>query len=108
MERLKRISFIIALIGIFALLLFSIFEKPLIVSSYSDLKEGDYVRTFSSILSIRNYSDFFIIELENNITLICNNCEQEKNSSIIVEGKVEKYKELLEINVWKIKKLESF
>lgn len=86
----RKISFIISILGILILLFIANNMKAKEVNSYHELKIGDYVKTEGRIAYIRNYDDFSVIKLENNITVTCN-CNFKKNQTIIVEGKVEEY-----------------
>lgn len=100
---LLKISITVSLIGIFFLLILSNVLPAKEISSYSQLKVNDYVKTTGNIISIKTYDDFNIIKLNNNITLTCNKCPFNQNQTIIVEGKVEEYENSLQINANKIK-----
>jgi len=95
------ICLIISILGIFILLLISSNLRPKKVSNYSELAEGDYVQTTGKIISLRDYQDFSVIKLNNNITITCN-CKFTINNTIEVTGKVENYQNSLQINADKI------
>ena len=106
MNRLFILCLLVSILGIFTLLLVSLQIKPIQVSSYSQLKENDYVQVKGKIISDKYFqdSDFSIIKLENNITLTCN-CKFPVNSTIYAEGRVEKYNNNLQINADKINQI---
>lgn len=99
---LKLISLIIAITGISLLLLLAFLLPPKSIFSYQDLKENSFVQTSGKVLSERNYSDFSIIKINNNITITCN-CKGFFNKTIEVEGKVESYEGALQIKAYKIR-----
>lgn len=103
MSRLVVVSLVSSIIGIFLLLMISFYIQPKEITSYSHLKENDYVKVHGKIISSRYFSesDFSILLLENNITIICD-CKFPVNKTIIAEGKVEEYKNTLQINAEKI------
>lgn len=103
MNKLSVLCIIASIIGILTLFLVSLQIKPVSVFSYSQLKENSYVSVSGKILSEKYFSDsdFSIINLDNNITLICS-CKFKVNSTIKAEGAVEKYNNKLQINAEKI------
>jgi len=94
---LTKISFILLLIGLFFLLLLLINIEPEKIKSYRELKLDNYVSTSGKIVSIRNYGDFHIIKLDNNITLTCDGCNFQKSQIINAEGRVTEYEKELQI-----------
>ena len=104
-KKLMKISFLVSLVGIFFLLLLSNIIKPKQINLPSELKLNSYASTSGKILSIKNYDDFLIIKLDNNIALIfnCKNCNLKQNLTIKTEGKVVSYKNELQIQAEKIK-----
>jgi len=107
MNKLFVLCLIASIFGILSLFLISFQIKPKQIFSYSELKENDYVSVSGRIISSKYYqdSDFSIIKLKENITLICN-CKFQLNSTIKAEGKVEKYENKLQINAQKINIIE--
>jgi hypothetical protein len=100
---LKSISLISSLIGLFLLLFLPFFYTPLQVSSYSDLITGKYVKSSSKIISIKEFQDFKIINLENNITFTCDSCKLIPNQTVEIVGLVTQYKGARQITAQKMK-----
>lgn len=96
-----KLALIISILGLFNLLVISYFIKAEKVNSYADLKLNNHVFTKSRIISIKNYDDFSVMKLENNITAVCS-CRMQENISIEVKGGVEEYNQELQINADKI------
>jgi len=105
MEKSFSIFLTCALLGIFILLLISLYIQPKEITRYSQLKENDYVKVTGKIISIRTIEDFSIIKIDKNITTICN-CKFPVNQTILVQGTVEKYKNELQINADKIESVD--
>jgi len=101
MERLFIIFLILSVLGILILNLIVFLILPTNIEKYSELKENSYVSVSGKIVSIRTYSEFSIIQLDNHVTLTCN-CKFPVNSSISAVGTVEKYNNLLQVNSEKI------
>jgi hypothetical protein len=103
MNKLFVLCLLISISGILTLYLISLQIKPIQVSSYSELKENEFVQVQGKIISDKYFpeSDFSIIKLDNNIAIICN-CQFPKNITIKAEGKVEEYNNQLQINAQKI------
>ena len=104
---LLKISLIISVTGIFFLLLLSILIQPKQINNEKELKLNDYISVKGKIISIRNYDDFNVIKLDNNITLTCEKCKLKQNQTIIAEGKVEEYEKQLQINAEKIQEMKK-
>lgn len=102
MENLLKISLAISITGIFLLLFLTMQIQPKEIASYTDLRLNEYVKVTGKIISIRNYDDFSIIKLGNNITLTCN-CKFQVNETITAAGKITEYNNQLQIQVDKIK-----
>lgn len=100
-NKLLKASLIISFVGIF-LLLFLTTLKPKEVGNYNELELNERVKTQGKIIEIKNYDNFFIISLDNNITITCNSCQLKENQTIEAEGKVTDYKKQLQINAEKI------
>ncbi len=96
-----KLSLSLSFLGVFFLLFLSNIIKPKIVSNLKELELNERVITKGKIIEIKNYDSFSIIKLDNNITITCN-CQLEKNQIITVEGKVEEYKNKLQIQAEKI------
>lgn len=108
MNRLFLLCLIASIFGILSLSLISLQIKPKQVSNLDELKENSYVSVSGRIISEKYFSesDFSIINLNNNITLICN-CKFPVNSTITAEGRVEEYQNKLQINAQKISLAED-
>ena len=100
--QLKTISLLISLAGISLLFFLAYFLPPQQVNSYSELKENSFVQTSGKVISERNFSDFSIIKLDNDITITCN-CQGFINKTIDAEGKVTAYEGELQITSYNIK-----
>lgn len=101
------IFLIISVIGIFLLMIISLNLQPQKISSYSELKENSYVKVRGKITEIKNYQDFSAIKLDNNITITCN-CKFPVNQTISAIGRVEEYKDNLQVNAEKIELISNF
>lgn len=108
MNKLFVLCLIASIFGILSLSLISLQIKPKQVSSLKELKENEYVQVQGKIISDKYFreSDFSIITLENNITIICN-CQFPVNSTIKAEGRVEIYQNQMQINANKINLVEN-
>ena len=105
-DRLKRICFVIALVGIFLLLVLSRFNSYKEVTTLENLKIKSFVKTSGVLTKVNQYGTFFVGVLENNITLTCTKCNLVKNSSIFVYGQVEQYNSQKQINAWRIEQYD--
>ena len=99
---LLKLSLLISILGILILFLISNLIQPEQISNYKELKINQLVKTQGKILDIKNYDEFSIIKLDNNLIITCN-CNLKKNQTIQVIGKVVEYKNQLQIQAEKIK-----
>ena len=102
----KNLALLFALLGILSLFAASFLIQPKLVSNSSQLKENDFVKTQGKIILIREYDEFKIIKLDNNITFTCYSCDFKINQTISAEGRVSRYKNYLQINVDEIKNVD--
>lgn len=102
MDKILIFSIAISLVGILLLLIISANLPVKTIKEYSQLKEGEYVQVTGSVVSVKNYQDFSVIRLNNNITLTCE-CSLKINQTLEAAGYVEEYKGELQINAEKIK-----
>ena len=103
---LLKLSLLISILGILILFLISNLIQPEQISNYKELKINQLVKTQGKILDIKNYDEFSIIKLDNNLIITCN-CNFKKNQTIQVIGKVVEYKNQLQIQAEKIEILEN-
>lgn len=100
--KILKLSLAISFLGVFLVLFLSIKIQPIQVSSYQDLKLNQRIKTTGKIISIKNFDDFSVIKLNNNITIACNKCFFKETQNIEVEGMVSQYKNSLQIQAEKI------
>lgn len=110
---MKKLSFAIALLGIFMLLILLNILSPVAVNNSSDLSkliENTKVQATGKIISERTlYANTKLINLDNNIEIICIGCQNYLNQTIKVVGitdKYEKYENKTQIKALKIEKVE--
>jgi hypothetical protein len=84
-----KLSLAMSFLGIFILLLTSTIQPQF--------------KTTGKIISVKKYNDFYIIKLNNNLTITCNKCNFQVNQTIEVTGKLTKYKGQTQIQAEKIK-----
>jgi len=99
---LVKLSLIISISGIFFFLFLLATIQPKLIFNYQELKQDEYVQVEGKIASIRNYYDFYILQLDNNITLTCTDCNFSKGEKIIVKGKVTRFDNSLQIQAEEI------
>lgn len=93
----------ISLIGIFVLIFLAAQSKPQEISGQAILETKDYVETTGKITAIKKASDFSIINLDNNITIVCYNCPLFKvNQKIKATGTLSEYQGKKQINAERI------
>jgi len=99
---MRRISFVLAILGILILLVILVSQKPISISSYEELANltaNSKIITSGFVIQQTSYS----IKLDNNLSLYCNNCPSCKNKNVSIIGIIEDYNNKKEINVLKIK-----
>jgi len=102
------ISILISILGIILLLLISLTFQPkqIKIKQINSEMLNQKVKVSGKVISLKNYDNFQLITLNDSsgkITIINNNpINLTKNQNIIVQGKVEEYKNQLEINAIKI------
>jgi RecJ-like exonuclease len=109
MERLTKICLVVSILGIIFLSLISNFFIPdlISISQINPDLLNQKVRVSGEIINLRTYDDFQILTLEDHsgkIDVTCN-CNLSKDQDIEVLGKVSEYKENIQIEAEKIKKL---
>ena len=88
---MRRLSFIITILGIFILISLIIFQKPIEVLSpldISDLTDNIKVSTSGKVIEEKPYNSFTLLKLDNNLELECS-CPQNQrflNKNISVLG----------------------
>ena len=105
-NKLRLACLVFSIIGVFFLLILSATFQPKQVSSYQELKLGEYVKTQGKVIYAKNYDDFSILTLSNNLTLTCN-CRSKVNATIQVQGKVTEYKGKLQVQSNEIKEIKN-
>jgi len=96
---------LLAFLGIFILLLISKIISPETVSSKEIKDSSSYVKLSGKIVSEKSYDDFKIISLKDNygtIQVSCFSCPKLINKSVIIEGKIEEYKNKRQLTAEKI------
>jgi len=92
-EKIKKILFIISLIGIILLLFISQNIKPTSVNTNSTLKINQYVKIAGKVIQEKSYEDFTVLTLQDKygkIPITCN-CKKLINKTLEVIGKVNFY-----------------
>lgn len=104
---MRRITFIIAMAGIFALFYLLAFSAPVAVESPSDLavlEDNAKVSTAGRVVSERTiYENTKLIKLDNSIEILCDSCESYQNKTISVLGLTSRYENKTEIKALRIK-----
>jgi len=114
LEHIHKLSFIISLVGILTLLLIiNIQEPPLIkISEINEKLLNKQIKVQGQIINTKNHANGFTIltikDNENNqIQAICNCPNIEQDTGVEIIGKVEEYKNTLQIRADKIIKITS-
>ncbi len=93
----------ISLIGIFILIFLAANQAPETISGQSIIETKEYVETTGTISEIKKASDFSVINLDNNITVVCYNCPLFKiNQKIKATGTLSEYNGKKQINAERI------
>ena len=104
MGKLLAISLIISLLGIFFLLFLALNQTPEKLSGNTVL--NSYVKAEGRVVLVKTYSEFSIIRLDTNITIVCFKCSLKPGQKIQVIGVLEEYQGERQINAEKIKIIE--
>ena len=108
--KIKRLAFIITILGLFLIFALSLFVKPIIIDpcSLPNTKENTYVQlsglVSSDIILSKNFKLLIIKNgsCEAEITCNCPSDSEFKGKEIIILGKVEIYKDKKQINANRI------
>lgn len=106
-EKMKKICFIISIIGILILLFLTTIVKPkeINICNLNQTKENDFVVVFGKIIYERNLTETFTsLTLQNSsckIDITCN-CNGFLGKNVSVVGKIEYYQNKTQINADKI------
>lgn len=103
---LLKLSLIISILGIFLLFLLSAIIKPQEINSaeLNSTKEN-YVKISGKIIKEKVYDEFSILILQDNFGIAeisCFSCKNFINKTVIVEGKIQNYKNQKQIQAEKI------
>ncbi|MEM4259190.1 MAG: hypothetical protein QXS38_00285 [Candidatus Pacearchaeota archaeon] len=106
---MKRLSFVITILGIFILLVLLNFQSPKIINRYeelSNLPDNTKVQTSGMVLSEKKYASTKIIILNNSLEINCKSCPSYPsyiNRTITVTGIVKKYQNRPQIQALRLK-----
>lgn len=106
-KKMLKISFLASISGILILFILINLLQAKSITSYEDLRLGEYVKVGGKIISVKSYSDFSVVKLDSNITITCN-CKLKINDSIEVIGKIEEYDNIKQINAEKISLIKTY
>lgn len=106
---MRKIAFIIAIIGLFILLFLAFFQTPKKIDSpekLNSLEKNERVFIEGKVASLKHTKNSIILYLETkNITIVCDkSCEDVNKKEIYVEGIIEEFKGKKQIKALKIKK----
>ena len=108
---MKKLSFIIVILGIFILLLIMALSSPALVFAPSDMSKlgvNSKVQTTGKVISERMlYENTKLLKLNNSIEIICNSCPSYINRTIYVTGIVDKYQNKTQILALKITQMSN-
>jgi len=105
---MKKLSFLITLIGILILLIMMQFSSPIQVNSQTELEnliDNQKVQTSGKVIDEKIYENSKTLVLDNKIEVICNSCPSYFNKNIIVSGILDNYNNKNKIIALKIKLL---
>lgn len=86
---MKKLAFAITIAGIFILLIFLNFKSPVNIDNSSELSlltENTKVKTTGKVVSEKQYGDFKILKLDNNIEITCQPCPKALNRTFTIIG----------------------
>lgn len=104
MKRLLKLSLIASFLGVLLLLFLANHQKPREISSASNLTLNEKVKISGLITEEKNYGDFSILTLQDElgkIAITCN-CGGFKNKTVEVQGKITEYKNTKQIQAEQI------
>ena len=108
---MKRLPFIIMLIGLFILLFMLTFSSPITINSPSELTnlaENTKVQTTGRVVSERIlYEQTKLLKLDNNLEITCNACPSYINRTLTILGTSEIYINRTQITTLRIKTINS-
>jgi len=103
---MKILALGITLLGIFILIVLLNLSSPTVIRNYSELSElQDYtkVQTTGKVISERVlYEQTKLLNLDNNIEVLCNACPVYINRTLTIIGTVETYINRTQVNALKI------
>lgn len=102
---MRKTSLVIALIGIFILLIMLNFSHPIQVNSQKDLSsliENSKVQTKGKVIGEKQIGNEKILNLDNHLEIICRTCPSYLGQIIYIEGIIEKYQNKTQIQALKI------
>ena len=102
---MKKASIVIAVIGIFILLIMLNFSQPIQVNSQKDISiliENSKVQTKGKVMSEKQIGNEKFLNLDNNLEIICRTCPSYLGQIIYIEGIIEKYQNKTQIQALKI------
>jgi DNA/RNA endonuclease YhcR with UshA esterase domain len=103
MSKLLSISLAISLIGIFILIIIATTNQPEKITGKTIT--NDLVEATGQIVSVKNYDEFSIINLDTNFTVVCFQCQFKPGDNVMVQGTVEDYQSKKQINAETIEKI---
>jgi len=106
---MKKLSFIITLLGILILLVIMQFSSSIQVNSPSELEnliDNQKLVVSGKVIEEKIYEKSKTLILDNKIEVVCNNCPSYFNKNIIVSGISDNYNNKNKIIALKIKLLE--
>jgi hypothetical protein len=102
-EKLKKITFLLSILGIFLIFIISIFIKPLKINGcdLEDIKENTYVEISGEIIVKIDLTDTFKLYILKNdsckIDVVCNCNLDIERKKVVVRGKVQEYEDKKQI-----------
>ena len=98
---MRKIAFMLTIIGIFFLLMFLNFQTPIVVNGYSSLsklEDNAKVQTHGIVLYERTlYGETKLLKLDNGIEITCKSCLSYINRTLEVIGTIERYQNKTQI-----------
>ena len=98
---MRKIAFMLTIIGIFVLLMLLNFSAPVIVDNYSSiskLEDNTKVQAQGRVISERTlYGETKLLKLDNGIEITCKSCLSYINRTLEVMGTIERYQNKTQI-----------
>lgn len=104
--KMRRLSFIITIIGLFTLVLLLNLQAPIKLNSKEQLQklnENQKVKISGKVISERQITGAKILTLQNSFILLCKNCPPYLKKNITAIGIIQPYQKEKEINILKIR-----